>query len=124
MTEQREPGELVSKAATVDARKAIKIEERIKVNRPAAQLYAIWRTFEDLPDYVAELDSVTSVTTDRSHWIAELPGGRHIEWDAEIVNDIPNELIAWKTVGNPDVAHAGSIHFRDADGGRWFRQRA
>ena len=43
-----------------------------------------------------------------------MPGGKRVEWDAELVNDIPNELIAWKTVGHPDVAHAGSVHFDPA----------
>jgi uncharacterized membrane protein len=35
-----------------------------------------------------------------------------------MVNDIPGELIAWKTVADPDVAHAGSVHFTPAAGGR------
>jgi uncharacterized membrane protein len=118
MTEQRAPGELVSKAATVDARKAIKIEERISIDRPAAELYAIWHTFERLPDYIEELESVTTLTTELSHWVVKLPAGKHIEWDAQLVNDLPNELIAWKTVANPDVAHAGSVHFRDVSPGK------
>lgn len=54
----------------------------------------------------------------RSHWVARLDGGRTVAWDAEIVNDIPGELIAWKTVGDPDVAHAGSVHFRPAPADR------
>jgi uncharacterized membrane protein len=66
MTEQRAPGELVSRAATVDARKAITIEERITIHRPAAELYAIWHTFEQLPDYIDELDSVTTLDRGRS----------------------------------------------------------
>jgi uncharacterized membrane protein len=46
-----------------------------------------------------------------SHWVAKLPGGKHVEWDAEIVNDILGKLIAWKTVGDSEIAHAGSVHF-------------
>ena len=40
-----------------------------------------------------------------------------VEWDSELVNDLPNELIAWKTIGQPDVAHAGSVHFTELDDG-------
>lgn len=115
--EQRRPGELVSDAATVDARKAIKIEERLRINRSPSELYAIWRNFTRLPEFTDDLESVTTTGDGRSHWVAKMPGGKRVEWDAELVNDLPNELIAWKTVGHPDVAHAGSVHFdRAADG--------
>lgn len=114
--EQRRPGELVSDAATVDARKAIKIEERLRINRSPSELYAIWRNFTRLPEFTDDLESVTTTGDGRSHWVAKMPGGKRVEWDAELVNDLPNELIAWKTVGHPDVAHAGSVHFdRAAD---------
>ncbi len=115
--EPRAPGELVSAAATVDARKAIKIEEHITIDRPRSEIFNIWRNFEQLADYADDLESVTALGDGRSHWVARLPGGKRVEWDSEMVNEIPGELIAWKTVGNPDVAHAGSVHFRDAAGG-------
>ena len=115
--EPRAPGEIVSAAATVDARKAVKIEDHIVVDRPRDELFRIWRDFEQLPSYADDLESVTALGDGRTHWVARAPGGQRIEWDSEMVNEIPGELIAWKTVGNPDVAHAGSIHFRDAGRG-------
>lgn len=115
--EPRAPGEIVSAAATVDARKAIKIEEHITIDRPRDELFRLWRNFEQLPNYVDDLESVTAVGDGRTHWVASLPGGKRVEWDSELVNEIPGELIAWKTVGNPDVAHAGSVHFRDLAAG-------
>ena len=116
--EPRRPGELVSEAATVDARKAIKIEERIPIDRSPNEVYAIWRNFTRLPEFTEDLESVTTAGDGRSHWVATLPGGKRVEWDAELVNDIPNQLIAWKTVGHPNVAHAGSVHFDRAPDGR------
>jgi uncharacterized membrane protein len=116
--EPRRPGELVSDAATVDARKAIKIEERISIDRSPSEVYAIWRNFDRLPEFTEDLESVTAGGDGRSHWVAKLPGGKRVEWDAELVNDIPNQLVAWKTVGHPDVAHAGSVHFDSAPDGR------
>ena len=115
--EPRAPGEIVSAAATVDARKAIKIEERITIDRPRDEMFQLWRNFERLPNYVDALESVNALGDGRSHWVARGPGGRRTEWDAQMVNEIPGELVAWKTVGNPDVAHAGSVHFRDAGRG-------
>jgi uncharacterized membrane protein len=115
---QRARGELVSDAATVDARRSVKIERSVTINRPRMELYAIWRDFDRLPEFIPDLESVATLGNGRSHWVANAPGGKRIEWDAEIVNDIPGELIAWKTVGDPDVAHAGSVHFTGAPGGR------
>jgi uncharacterized membrane protein len=103
--------DVTSRAATVNARKAVKIERRMLVRRPADDLYALWRDFSRLPRFMRYLDSVTCSDALHSHWVARLPGGAHIEWDAEIVNDIEGSLIAWKTVGAPDIAHAGSVHF-------------
>jgi uncharacterized membrane protein len=52
--------------------------------------------------------------TDRlhSHWVAKGPLGVRVEWDAEIINDIPPSLLSWKSVGEPDVVSAGSVRFK------------
>lgn len=105
-------------AATVNARKSIKVERSISIGRPADEIYDFWRRFENLSQVLDDLESVTDLGSGRSHWVAIGPGDTRIEWDSEIVNDIPGELIAWKTVGNPDVAHAGSVHFTASPGGR------
>jgi uncharacterized membrane protein len=41
-----------------------------------------------------------------------------MEWDAEIVNESENELIAWRSLDGSEVPNAGSVHFKDASGGR------
>ena len=107
-------GGVASPAATVNARRAIKIERAVTILRPAEELYRFWRSFENLPRFMQHLESVSTTDANHSHWVANFPGGKAVEWDAEIVNDVPNELIAWKTVGNPDISHAGSVHFREA----------
>ncbi|MDB4893544.1 MAG: cyclase/dehydrase [Gemmatimonadetes bacterium] len=111
-------GDVTGRAATVNARKAIKVERSVSVLRPRAELYAFWRDFENLPRFMEHLVSVKSDVGTRSHWIAKAPGGGTVEWDAELVNDVPGELVAWKTVGQPDVANAGAVNFSDAPGGR------
>lgn len=123
LAEPRRRGDLASVAATVDARYAIKIERSVTIDRPRDEVFRIWRDFECLPELVDDLRSVTTLGGGRSHWVAKLPGGKTIEWDAELVNEIPGELVAWKTVGDSDVAHAGSVHFRDAPGGRGTEMR-
>lgn len=105
-------------AATVNARKAIKVERTVTIDASRSELYAFWHDFANLPRFMEHLVSVSVVSPERSHWVAKAPAGKTVEWDAEIVNDVPDTLIAWKTVGHGDVANAGSVHFSDAPGGR------
>lgn len=110
--------DLAGNAATVDARESVKVEHAVTVSKPAAELYAYWRDFTNHPRFMKYLESVRLLDDSRSRWTWALPSGHRLEWDSVIVNDIPNELIAWKTIGDPDLRNAGSVHFRQAAAGR------
>jgi uncharacterized membrane protein len=107
-----------SPAATVRASRAVKIEHSITVKRPAAELYSFWRDPANLPRLIEFVEAVEMTSDTTAHWRVRGPAGRPIEWDAEIINEIPNELLAWKSVGDADVPNAGSIHFRPAPNAR------
>jgi uncharacterized membrane protein len=109
---------VTGRAATVNARKAIKVERTVTIERPRAELYAFWHDFENLPRFMEHLVSVKTSGTTSSHWVAKAPAGKTVEWDATIVNDVPDSIIAWKSVGHADVANAGAVNFSDAPGGR------
>ena len=104
-------GNHISPVSSVGQGQGIKVEERIVINRPLDELYAFWRNFENLPQFMEHLESVTIIDGSRSHWVAKAPAGRHVEWDAEIHNEIPGELIAWRSLPGSDVGNAGSVHF-------------
>jgi uncharacterized membrane protein len=88
----------------------------ITVNRPADELYRFWRDFENLPSFMFHLESV-AVTGERlSHWTAKAPAGRTVEWDAEIVDDRPGELIAWRSREGATVPNSGSVRLSPAPG--------
>jgi uncharacterized membrane protein len=110
--------DLASPAATVDGRHSVKVERSIVVMAPPEKLYAFWRDFTNHPRFVKFLEPVEILDDRRSRWTMAMRGGRRIEWESEIVNDQPNELIAWKTIGDSDVAHAGSVHFDRIGDGR------
>ena len=110
--------DVTSRAATVNARKAILVERSVTIDRPREQLFAFWRDFENLPRFMDHLVSVRVDSPTRSHWAARGPAGRTVEWDAEIVNEVPNEIIAWKSIRDADVANAGAVNFSDAPDGR------
>ena len=46
------------------------------------------------------------------------PAGLAVEWDAEIINEVENKLIAWRSLPGSDVVTAGSVNFDAARGGR------
>ena len=72
----------------------------------------------NLPRFMRYLDSVRQDTADRTHWMAVGPGGLRVEWDAELINEIENQLIAWRSLPGSDVTTAGSVNFDSVRGGR------
>lgn len=98
---------------------AVRAKAAITVNRPRDEVYRYWRDFENLPNFMYHLESVqTGIDGGRSHWVARAPAGKTVEWDAEVVEDRPGELIAWRSVGAPRVENSGSVRFASAYGGR------
>jgi uncharacterized membrane protein len=65
-----------------------------------------------------QLASVEIVGHRRSHWIANGPAGWRTEWYADIINEIPNQLLAWRTVEGSELVSAGSVHFEHGPVGR------
>jgi uncharacterized membrane protein len=81
-------------------------------------VYGFWRNLENLAEFMEHVESVRPMHGNRSHWVAKGPSNRRMEWDAEIINEIDNKLIAWRSLPGSDVANAGSVHFAEAAGGR------
>jgi uncharacterized membrane protein len=104
--------------AALGGRRGVNVEEVVTINASADDLYTFWRNFEQLPRFMDHLVSVRQADYRRSHWVAKAPAGRTVEWDAEIINEIPGELIGWRTLEGADVVSAGSVRFRSAAGGR------
>lgn len=98
--------------------RGVNVEEVVRINRPAYELFRYWRNFESLPTFMDHLVSVKQLDSNRSHWVAKAPAGRTVEWDAEIINEVADELIAWRTRDHADVVSAGSVNFKAAPNGR------
>jgi uncharacterized membrane protein len=96
----------------------VHIEKSITINSTPAELYKFWRDFENLPRFMKDLERVTVLDNNRSHWVAKGPGGKNVEWDAEIYNEKEGELIAWRSMPDADITNAGSVHFEPAPDGR------
>src|SRR5581483_5840001 len=98
--------------------RGVHVREAIRLELPVAEVYRRWRQLESLPSFMSHLERVTQTANGRSHWIAAGPAGLRMEWDAEIINEIPNQVLAWRSLPTSDVATAGSVNFKAIRGGR------
>ena len=105
-------------AATSGGGGVVRTKHSVTVGRPVEEVFAFWRNFENLPRFMRHLRTVRVLDDRRSHWIARAPAGKNVEWDAEIVEEQPNELIAWRSLAGADVHNAGVVRFQPAPGGR------
>jgi uncharacterized membrane protein len=94
----------------------VRVEVSTTIYRPAQEIYAYWRQFDNLPRFMEHLESVEDLGGGRSKWTARGPLGVPVSWMAEIINDVPSELISWKSVPDSDVISAGSVRFKPAGG--------
>ncbi|GGT00041.1 hypothetical protein GCM10010156_67660 [Planobispora rosea] len=99
------------------ARRGMNLHAAVTVNRPRREVYRRWRDVENLPGFMAHLESVSTTADGRSHWRARGPAGTAVTWNAKVVEDRPDELISWKSAGGV-VGVTGSVRFADAPGGR------
>jgi uncharacterized membrane protein len=100
--------------------KPLRVEKTVTIqNKSAAELYRVWRDFENLPTFMKHLKSVTVMnSTNRSHWVANAPLGTSVEWDATIIDDRENQLISWASVPGATVENSGFVRFQAAPVGR------
>jgi len=101
----------------------VNVEESVTINRPVELLYRFWRNLENLPQFMHHLESVERVTDTLSRWRAKGPAGTIVEWTAEIINEVPNKVIGWRSTEGSEVVSAGSVNFDDAGPGRGTRVR-
>ncbi|HKS28742.1 MAG TPA: SRPBCC family protein [Pyrinomonadaceae bacterium] len=94
------------------------VRKSLIINRTPEELYQFWRNFENLPQFMQHLESVQVTGEGRSHWVAKAPAGTSVEWDAEVTEDRPNELISWRSLEGADVDNSGTVRFEPATGGR------
>jgi len=107
-----------SPAGVVQHNSGIRVDEVVTISKPAHELFQFWRNFENLPHFMEHLEAVTVQDSTHSHWTAKGPAGANVSWDAEIINEEPDALIAWKSIENAQVPNAGSVRFTAAPGNR------
>jgi uncharacterized membrane protein len=88
------------------------VEKSIDVQVPLSTAYNQWTQFEEFPRFMEGVQSVTQLSDDRLHWVATI-GGERREWDAQIVEQKPDQRIAWKSTSG--TGNAGVVTFHRID---------
>lgn len=86
------------------------IEKSIEVNVPLHTAYNQWTQFEEFPRFMEGIKQVTQLDDKHLHWLAEI-GGKEEEWDAEIVEQIPDQRIAWRSTSGKLNAGVVTFHY-------------
>jgi uncharacterized membrane protein len=93
-----------------------RLHASIIVNRPRDEVYAFWRDFANLPEFMIHLESVRDIGERRSRWTAKGPM-TDVEWEAEVIDERVGELIAWGSVRGSAINTSGVVAFADGPGG-------
>lgn len=112
------PFENGSTRTALSGDRGIHVREAMRIDKPISEVYAFWRQLENLPRVLTHLEQVTELGNGRSHWIARGPAGMGVEWDAEIINEVENKVIGWRSLPESDVVTAGSVNFKPIRNGR------
>ena len=104
---------------SIGYQQGFRVDRSITINAGREQVYDFWRKLENLPRPLCSMCMCVKQTDEKhSHWIVEGPAGHKVEWDAEIINEVPHELLAWRSLPGASVPNAGSVRFEHATAGR------
>jgi uncharacterized membrane protein len=92
-----------------------RVEESIEVNVPVSTAYNQWTQFEEFPEFMEGFESVKQIDDTHLRWVAEIGGKRH-EWTAEIVQQKPDKMVAWRALEGHD--NSGTVTFEPLDQNR------
>ena len=90
-----------------------RVEKSVMVNVPVSRAYNQWTQFEDFPQFMGGVKSVTQLDDARLAWVAEIAGVRR-QWQARIVEQVPDQKIAW--AATEGATNAGAVTFEDLGG--------
>ena len=104
--------------ALIEAKGDTLSSKSVTIRRPRDEVFAAWRDFARLGEFMENVERIDVLDDKRSHWVVKAPGGRTVEWDARITEERPGELIAWTSEEGADVPNSGRVEFREAQADR------
>lgn len=101
----------VDKSTAAPTETRVHVQRSVTINKSQAELYEFWHNFENLPQFMNHLESVTVLDDKRSHWKVKAPLGYSVEWDAEATGEVENERISWHSVEGSEIPNSGVVEF-------------
>ncbi|MCL7945386.1 SRPBCC family protein [Marinobacter sp. ATCH36] len=98
--------------------KDVKLESHTTINCSPETVYRFWKDFKNLPQVMSFLERVERQEGDVYHWVARGPAGPGVEWDAEVVDDQPNKLLAWRSLEGSEIQTWGTVLFNGRNDNR------
>lgn len=92
-------------------RRPIKVQKTINIHAPVEQVFDYLTDHRNFPHVMSNVREARPMGDRRSHWVVAGPLGAPIEWTAEITQQVPNKLLAWRSLPGSTVRHNGSVHF-------------
>ncbi len=89
----------------------VNLVRSILIEKSPEELFAFWRHLPNVTRVMPRVKQVDLLDERRSHWVVKAPWGRRVEWDALLINEHPNALLAWESQPGARVENAGSIRF-------------
>jgi uncharacterized membrane protein len=90
----------------------------IMVQGPAAEVFKAWADFESFPHFMKSIKSVSRTTDRTTHWVAQGPLGKELQWDAETTRFEPDKRIAWRSIDGGDIKTSGQVTFNELGNGQ------
>ncbi|GAA2724967.1 SRPBCC family protein [Cellulomonas aerilata] len=91
------------------------VEKSVIVNVPVTVAYNQWTQFEEFPQFMGGVTSVTQLSDDRLEWVAEIAGVRR-QWEAKVLEQVPDQKVSWAATSG--ATNAGSVSFEPAGEGQ------
>src|SRR5919199_1313217 len=90
-----------------------RVESSIEIEVPVETVYGYWENLENLPNFMANVEEVTTTGPDTTHWRVKGPLGRTLEWEAQTTQKEQNSAIAWNSTQG-EVGTSGEVRFLEA----------
>ena len=84
------------------------VDKSIEVAVPVSTAYNQWTQFEEFPQFMGGVQEVRQLDDRRLHWVAEIAGVRR-EWEAEVIEQVPDQKVAWAATDG--ATNAGAVFF-------------
>ncbi len=117
----RHRGRAAGAQGELAARGLIRVKKSLDVNRSPEACYRFWRDIGQFPRFMQHVEAIEVIDPTRSRWQVRAPFGLSVQWEAELVRDVPGQQLGWRTLAGADIAHEGSVRFSPAPGQRGTR---